>query len=771
MNRAPTDKTGQHAAPHESARQHVTGRALYVDDVPLPDKTLHVATGQSTCAHGDITRLDLTRVRAAPGVVDVITAADVPGDIDIGPVFPGDPLLADGLVEYIGQPIFAVAATSQAAALRAAALAVVEYDERPPVLTVEAALEQENFVLPTRDWRQNDPDAALAAAAHRVDSALYVRGQEHFYLEGQAAYAAPLDDGMFVSTATQHPSEVQKLVAKVLGVQLHHVQVECRRMGGGFGGKESQAAPLACMAAVFAHRNGCHVKYRMPRKDDMVQTGKRHDFDFQSKLGFDEDGRITGGNFQIAGKCGFSPDLSEGIVDRAMFHIDNAYFIPASHILGYACKTNTVSNTAFRGFGGPQGMLAIESAMDEAAYALGLEPLELRKRNLYRPGHDVTPYGQQIDQFVLPDLISQLEQQADFQARREAIKAANRTSTDTRRGIALTPVKFGISFTTTHLNQAGALVHVYTDGSIEVSHGGTEMGQGLYTKVAQIVARAFGVPLEQVRNSATRTDKVPNTSPTAASASADMNGFAAANACERIKAALNEFAAEHKDHDGDLRFANGSVIASDGSWQEPFAAFVKAAYLARTPLSATGFYATPGIHMDKQRGQGNPFYYFANGAAVSEVEIDVWSGAYRVTRVDILHDVGDSLNPAIDLGQIEGGFIQGMGWLTTEELLWDDSGRVIANSPANYKIPAAADCPPEFNVAFYDAPNTKPTIHRSKAVGEPPVNLAISVWCALRDACASLSDYRYLPPLGVPATAEQVYFAAEKARLHGEADA
>ena len=768
-----------HALPHDSARQHVTGSALYVDDVPMPANTLHVATGLADCAHGDIKRLDLSAVRSAPGVVDVITAADVPGDLDVGPVFPGDPLLADGCVEFIGQPLFAVAAESQTAALRAAALAEAEYAEKAAVLTVEAALDAELFVLPTRDWRQNDPDAAMHEAARTLTSELYVRGQEHFYLEGQVAFAEPLDDGIYVCTSSQHPSEVQKLVARVLNLPLHSVQVECRRMGGAFGGKESQAAPLACLAAVMAHRNGRAAKYRMPRRDDMVQTGKRHDFAVRSELGFDAGGRITAGRFDIAGKCGYSPDLSEGIVDRAMFHIDNAYYLPATRIRGYACKTHTVSNTAFRGFGGPQGMIAIEAAMDEAAYAFGVEPLAIRKLNLYQPGANRTPYGQEVRQLILPDLIEQLESRADFAARREAIKlfnkaankAANGTAEPIRRGIALTPVKFGISFTTTHLNQAGALVHVYTDGSIEVSHGGTEMGQGLYTKVAQVVARAFGVPRERVRNTATRTDKVPNTSPTAASAAADMNGFAAADACNRIKAALTAYAADYRNHQGELHFADGHVGAADGSWQEPFAEFVKAAYMARTPLSATGFYATPDIHFDKVAGNGRPFYYFAHGAAVSEVEVDITSGAYRVSRVDILHDVGDSLNPAIDRGQIEGGFIQGMGWLTTEELLWDDSGRIISNSPANYKIPAAADCPREFNVSFYDAPNPEPTIHRSKAVGEPPLMLAISVWCALRDACASLSDYRHLPPLAVPATAEQVYFAAQAAREFKEAGA
>ncbi len=758
----------EHALPHDSARQHVTGNALYVDDVPMPANTLHIATGLAGCAHGDIKRLDLAAVRAAPGVVDVITAADIPGELDVGPVFPGDPLLADGCVEFIGQPIFAVAAETQTQALRAAALADVEYEPRAAVLSVAAALDAELFVLPTRDWQQNDADAALADAAHTLTSELYVRGQEHFYLEGQVAFALPQDDGIYVCTSTQHPSEVQKLVARVLDQPLHRIQIECRRMGGAFGGKESQAAPLACLAALFAERNGRAAKYRMPRRDDMVQTGKRHDFAIRSELGFAADGRITAGRFDIAGKCGYSPDLSEGIVDRAMFHIDNAYFLPASRLRGYPCKTHTVSNTAFRGFGGPQGMLAIEAAMDEAAYALGIDPLTLRKRNLYRPGADRTPYGQKVEQLILPDLIETLENRADYAARRAAIEAANKAANQTtgslRRGIALTPVKFGISFTTTHLNQAGALVHVYTDGSIEVSHGGTEMGQGLYTKVAQVVARAFGVSRESVRNTATRTDKVPNTSPTAASAAADMNGFAAADACNRIKSALTAYAADYRNHQGELHFAEGYVSAPDGSWREPFADFVKAAYMARTPLSATGFYATPDIHFDKVAGKGRPFYYFAHGAAVSEVEIDITSGAYRVNRVDILHDVGDSLNPAIDRGQIEGGFVQGMGWLTTEELLWDDDGRIISDSPANYKIPVAADCPAEFNVSLYDAPNPAPTIHRSKAVGEPPLMLAISVWCALRDACASLSDYRHLPPLAVPATAEQVYFAARAAR-------
>ena len=751
--------------PHESAKAHVTGKALYVDDVALPSDCLYVVAGVSEHPKAQLLSVDLQGVWRSPGVIDVLTAADIPGENEVGAVLPGDTLLADQHVEYVSQPIFAVAAISLKAAQRAVHKAQIQYDIESPTLSVAEAMAAQTMVSPTRRWGNEQIAERLAQANYCVDQELYIRGQEHFYLEPQASFVTLQDDGLLVVTSSQHPGEVQSAVARVLGWHMHKVTVECRRMGGGFGGKETQAAPLACLAALFATRRNKAVKYRMPRHDDMVQTGKRHDFATKVKLGCDAQGLLVGGDFEVAGKCGYSPDLSDGIVDRAMFHVDNAYFLPDHRIVGHRCKTNTVSNTAFRGFGGPQGMLAMEAAMDALAYAANIEPLLLRQRNLYRPGFDRTPYQQAVTQFVLPDLIAQLEMSSDYWARRQQIKQRNQENPRWRHGISLNPVKFGISFTTTHLNQAGALVHLYTDGSVQVNHGGTEMGQGLFTKVKGVVARAFGLPMEQVVNTATRTDKVPNASPTAASSGADMNGMAAQIACQQLKTRLTEFAQQQLGWQGELRFSEGMVrSAQEGAQALAFADFVHQAYLARVSLSEKGFYRTPNLQMDKDTGVGTPFYYFANGAAVSEVRVDTLTGNYQVTRIDILHDVGNSLNPAIDKGQIEGGFVQGMGWLTSEELLWDDRGRVIATGPANYKIPTAHDVPEAINIAFYKQANAQPTVHHSKAVGEPPLMLAISVWCALRDACASLTDYRAIPELAVPATPEQVYYCLQKAK-------
>ncbi len=749
---------------HESAVKHVTGQAIYIDDMAEAQGLLHIAVGQSPHARAEITAIDLSKVKAAPGVIDVVTAIDVPGSNDVGPVYAGDILLAEKDIEFMGQTIFAVAATSLDAAKRSVKLAEIEYDVKEPVVTIQAALERQEFVLPTRQFRLGDAATALESAVHRLSGEQTVRGQEHFYLEGQIAMAAPGEDGgMMIYSSTQHPSEVQKLVAKVLAVDVNLVQVETRRMGGGFGGKESQAAPLACLAALMARRTGKSVKYRMPRQDDMVQTGKRHDFWNRYQCGFDDDGKLQAVRMELAGLCGCTADLSEGIVDRAMFHADNAYFLNQAEITGYRCKTNTVSNTAFRGFGGPKGMMMVESMMDDIARHLGKDPLEVRKANLYAEGRSETPYHQQVEQFVLADLIEQLEASSNYQQRRAEITAYNAKASQFRKGLALTPVKFGISFTAIHLNQAGALVHIYTDGSILVNHGGTEMGQGLHTKICQVVADGFGVSLDRVQISASRTDKVPNTSPTAASSGTDLNGMAALDAVNQIRQRLTDFLAEHFSIDARaITFSDDVVQVGEDCLS--FKEAVSLAYMNRVQLSAAGFYKTPDIHFDKEAGSGTPFYYFAHGAACSEVIVDTLTGEYRVSRVDILHDVGDSINPAIDIGQIEGGFVQGMGWLTTEELLWDQTGKLISNSPANYKIPTAYDVPDEFNVALYNQANHKPTIYRSKAVGEPPLMLAISVWCALRDACASMANYKVSPDLNAPATPEQVYFAMQAAQ-------
>ncbi|MBR9770725.1 MAG: xanthine dehydrogenase molybdopterin binding subunit [Gammaproteobacteria bacterium] len=761
------------AARHESAVKHVTGRAAYIDDLALPADALHLAVGLSPVASGRITGLDLSAVRSAPGVVDVISVADVPGHTDIGPVFPGDPIMADGEVLYAGQVIFCVAATSHRAARQAVKKARLEIDEVEASLDPVAAAEAGDVVRPTHRQQSGDWEAALAGATHVIEDEQFVGGQEHFYLEGQACVVHPTEDeGVMVHTSNQHPSETQKLIAEVLGIPFHAVTVEVRRMGGGFGGKETQASPWACLAALIARRTGKSCRVRLPRAEDMKVTGKRHPFHNRYRLGVDEQGVIQGGDITVIGDCGYSPDLSEAIVDRAMFHADNAYSLGQARVTGHRARTSTASNTAFRGFGGPQGMMVIEAAMEDIARRVGEDPLTVRKRNLYRQGRDQTHYGQTVDQItLLHDLIERLETSSDYWSRRQAITEFNADSPVIRRGLALTPVKFGISFTAQHLNQAGALLHVYTDGSVMINHGGIEMGQGLHTKVCQVVARELGLDLEAVRISASRTDKVPNTSPTAASSGADLNGQAARDAASKLKSRLFDFAAERYQLDRqDMRLEQGELIAGIGGSERRIAwgELIQDAYLGRVSLSEKGFYATPLIHYDRASGSGRPFYYFAYGAAVAEVALDTLTGEYQVDRVDILHDVGDSLNPAIDVGQVEGGFIQGMGWLTSEELKWNERGQLTSFGPATYKIPAYGDLPATFNVELMQGhPNSMASIYRSKAVGEPPFMLGMSVWCALRDALASLTDYRQAVRLDTPATPERVMAAARQARkLH-----
>ncbi|MDE8603616.1 xanthine dehydrogenase molybdopterin binding subunit [Marinomonas sp. RSW2] len=748
---------------HESAVKHVTGQAIYIDDMPEWPNELHVATGKSTEAHADIVSINLDKVRAYPGVVDVIVQSDIPGDVDVSPVLSGDLLLAGNFVHFIGQSIFAVAATSLRAAKQAVELAEIVYKPRISTLHPKESLERQEFVLPTHTIQCGDAKAAMATAAHKIKSDIYIKGQEHFYLEGQISVAVPHEDGgVLVYASSQHPAEVQKLVAKVLGVSVAQVLVEVRRMGGGFGGKESQAAVLGCMAAVLAIRNRCPVKYRMPRQDDMVQTGKRHDFWNRYEVGFSAEGEIISAEYDMVGKCGCTADLSDGVVDRAMFHADNAYFLPNARISGYRGKTHTVSNTAFRGFGGPKGVLLAEAVIEEIACTVGKDALDVRKLNCYQEGKTKTPYGQNVEENVLLTLIEELEESSDYRARREAIREFNKQSPFLKKGLALTPVKFGISFTSKHLNQGGALVHVYTDGSVHISHGGTEMGQGLYTKVAQIVAKTFGIDYQRVNVSSTRTDKVPNASPTAASAGTDLNGMAALDAVVTIKGHLQEFAMEHFSIAADdFAIANDQVIL--GIETMSFPEFIKLAYMNRVSLSSTGFYKTPKIGYDRKAAKGRPFLYFSNGAAVSEVIVDTFTGEYKVTQVDILHDVGDSINADIDIGQIEGAFVQGMGWLTTEELSWDEKGRITTNSPANYKIPTSADVPEKFNIKLFDRANSEESVYRSKAVGEPPLMLGISVWCALKDACASVCGYQFSPPLAVPATPEAVFYGMQDA--------
>ncbi len=743
--------------PHDSAHLHVSGAARYVDDEPEAADLLHLAFGQGTEAHAAIVSVDLAAVLAAPGVIAVFTAADIPGRNDVSPVAHDDRLLADGEVTYVGQPIFLVAATSRIAARKAALLGRIEYASRPALLTIEDARAAQSLIEPTQHMARGDAASTLEQAPLRLSGGFAMGGQDHFYLEGQAALARPGEDGqVHVLSSTQHPSEVQHLIADLLGLSSADVTVEVRRMGGAFGGKETQAAPFAAACALVAAKTGRPAKFRCDRDDDMVLTGKRHDFAVAYDVGFDEAGRIDALDLRLAARCGATVDLSPAINDRAMFHADNCYWLPNIAIRSERLKTHTVSNTAFRGFGGPQGMLAIERVMDAVAAHLGLDPLAVRIANLYGPGRDVTPYGMTVADNIAPALIDRLRTDARYDERAVEVAAFNASHTILKKGIALTPVKFGISFTTTHLNQAGALVHVYADGSIQVNHGGTEMGQGLYIKVAQIVADVFAVPTAQVRITATRTDKVPNTSATAASSGADLNGMAAFEAARTIRDRLAEVAAEIGGCGADaVHFTPAGVVA--GAETIPFATLCRKAHLGRVSLSSTGYYATPGIAYDREAHRGRPFYYFAYGAAVSEVVIDTLTGEHRVLAVDILHDVGRSLNPAIDLGQIEGGFVQGQGWLTTEELVFDAAGKLLTHSPATYKIPTASDRPRHFSIHLWDGENVEPTIGRSKAVGEPPFMLALSVFSALSAAVAATArDKRALPPLDAPATPEAI---------------
>jgi len=758
---------------HDSAARHVAGEAVYIDDIAAPEGLLHAYLGLSRIAHGRLVWLDLAPVLAAPGVVAVLTAADIPGVNDISSTHRHDePVFATQTILHHGQPLFAVVAQTRQAAREAAALALAVYDEAPPVLDVAAARAAGGaLVTDPLKLERGDVAAALAQSPRRLKGSMTIGGQDHFYLESQIALAIPgEEEDMQVFSSTQHPTEVQHMVAQVLGVASHAVTVEVRRMGGGFGGKETQSNLFACVAALAARKLKRPVKLRPDRDDDMIVTGKRHDFVVDYEIGFDDEGRIHAVDAVYAARCGWNADLSGPVTDRALFHMDNCYFYPAVRGRSEPLLTHTVSNTAFRGFGGPQGMVGAERFIEEVAFATGLDPLEVRRRNLYGgtpgegPGRDLTPYHQTVTDNIAGEVIERLERSCDYRARQAAIREANARSPIVKRGIALTPVKFGISFTATWYNQAGALVHVYTDGSVMLNHGGTEMGQGLYIKVAQVVAQAFGIGLDRVKITATTTGKVPNTSATAASSGSDLNGMAALDACETIKARLTEFAARHWQESPEaIVFRPGFVQV--GAREIPFADLVKAAYMGRVQLSATGFYATPKIHWDRKAGRGQPFYYFAYGAAAAEVAVDTLTGEYKVERVDILHDCGTSLNPAIDRGQIEGGFIQGMGWLTTEELVWDAKGLLKTHAPSTYKIPVASDRPRIFNVALLEnAPNREATIHRSKAVGEPPLMLAISVLHALSDAVASVGGYRVCPRLDAPATPERVLAAVGRVR-------
>ncbi len=749
---------------HESADKHVSGKAEYIDDKLTLPGMLYLCPVLSQHAHARITKIDTTECYSIAGVVRVFSWQDVPGELDIGPLAPGDPLFARDLVEYHGQIVLTVAAETSEAARAAALKAVIEYEVLEPVLDVEEALQREQYVQEPHIHQRGDADRALAGAGHRIQGQFHIGGQEHFYLEGQIAVVQPGEDGcVTVWSSTQHPTEVQKLVASVLGVTMNKVTVDMRRMGGGFGGKETQAAGIACHAALVAALTGRPAKMRLSRRDDMRITGKRHPFFVRYDVGFTDEGMLNGVVIDLAANCGYSLDLSGSICDRAMFHADNAYYLGDARITGYRCRTNLASNTAYRGFGGPQGMVAIEQIMDHIARELGLDPLEVRKRNYYGDTErNVTHYHQTVEHNIMPEITRQLEASADYHSRREQISEFNRLSPVLKRGLALTPVKFGISFTSSFLNQAGALLLIYTDGTAQLNHGGTEMGQGLNTKVAQVVAEVLQIPVEQIQVTATNTGKVPNTSPTAASSGADLNGKAAEIAALIIKERLVEMLCGlHKCTADLVEFRNGVVKVPGHHFT--FTEIANLAWLNQVPLSATGFYKVPGIHYDRAAGRGQPFYYFSYGAACSEVVIDTLTGEYRLLRTDILHDVGNSLNPALDIGQIEGGFVQGAGWLTCEELVWDEKGRLLTDSPMSYKIPAISDAPADFRVQLLENnANPQHTVYRSKAVGEPPFMLGISVWCALQDAVASVTDYQKHPRLDAPATPERVFWGCQE---------
>lgn len=775
--------------PHESARLHVTGGATYLDDIPSPPRCLHLAFGLTKATCGKVVKLDVTAVRNTDGVAAVLTASDLPVTADTSPTAHDEPLLVGDDVHFFGQPVFIAVAESHRIARHAASFGRIEVDERAPVLTIDEAIAVRSHLENPVVYRKGDPGVAIGVAPHSLSGRFETGGQEHFYLEGQAAMAVPREDGgMLVYSSSQHPSEIQQKVAEVLGVDLGRVRVEVRRMGGGFGGKESQCNAPAMACAVVASATGRPCRMRYDRDDDMLITGKRHEFRIDYEVGFDDDGRILGIIFDHYVRCGWSQDLSLAVADRAMLHADNAYHLENVRITSYRLRTNTVSATAFRGFGGPQGIVGIEHVIERIARTLGRDPLHVRMVNFYRSGDSremtsddqrslddpstveepaerravqTTPYHMEVRDSVVREIAESLAERSGYHERRRSIALFNARNAVLRRGIALTPVKFGISFTLTHYNQAGALAHVYRDGSVHVNHGGTEMGQGLMTKVMQVAASVFGLPPDAVRISATDTDKVPNTSATAASAGSDLNGMAAYSACRTIRDRMADHLSEQwQQKPANVRFEGGHVLI--GGVSIPFSDAARHCHEGRISLSATGFYATPDIQWERRSGRGRPFYYFAYGAAVTEAVIDTLSGESRILRTDIVHDVGESLNTAIDIGQIEGGFVQGAGWLTTEELVWNENGRLLTHAPSTYKIPACSDRPISLNVTLFDNANSENTIHRSKAVGEPPLMLGISAFMAISDAVSSCGDG--FGGLDTPATPERVLRAVMQLR-------
>jgi len=754
------------ALSHESATLHVTGRATYVEDLAVRSKNLAYAWPiPSPHAHASVAELDFSAALGMPGVLCCLSAADVPGENDVGPVRHDEPLFPHEVC-FFGQAVaWVVAETLELARLAAERVRIV-YEPLPALTSIAAALAANSFHTQAERLRRGEPERELRAAAEHLEGELFINGQEHFYLETQAALALPEEaGGVFVHSSTQHPSETQEIVARVLGVPRHQVTVQCQRMGGAFGGKETQASTWAAVAALAANKLQRPVLVRLTRAQDMTMTGKRHPFLGRFRVGFSAEGKLSALLVELFSDGGYSLDLSAPVMGRALFHIDNCYLLPHVEVTGRVCRTHSVSHTAFRGFGGPQGMLFIEEVLDRIARHLNLAPHVVRERNFYRPG-DETHYGQPVkDAERIERIWSELKTSSDYAARLAAISQHNAAHPHDKRGLSITPVKFGISFTTTFFNQAGALVLIYRDGSVQVNHGGTEMGQGLHTKMLQVAADSLGVPLDSLRVMPTRTDKIPNTSASAASSSSDLNGAAIKAACETLKERLCEVAARHFDVPAsEIAIERGRVFPSARPEASlTFAEVVQQAYLQRVPLFSSGYYKTPNIHFDPKTGKGNPFYYFAYGAAVSEVEVSGFTGQYRIVRCDLLHDVGESLSPLIDRGQVEGGFIQGIGWLTSEELVWDERGAFVSSGASTYKLPTLGECPPIFNVTLLERAAEPGVVYGSKAVGEPPLMLALSVREALRAAIAAFGNGGIIE-LASPATPEAVFWAIERTR-------
>jgi|TARA_B100000497_G_scaffold74631_1_gene83630 xanthine dehydrogenase large subunit len=749
---------------HDSGIKHVSGFAEYTDDISEPLNTLYGAIGWSKKAHAKIKKIDLDNVRKSEGVISVVTYSDIPGRNDVGPVFDGDPIFPKTKVEYYGQPLFAVAATSMEFARKAVLKAKIFYQELKPVITIKDALKKKSLLFDPRIIKKGNASKKINNSKNRLKGNFTTGSQEHFYLEGQVALVIPKEDNNFlIYSSTQHPSETQQILAKMLNQKSNSIDVLVRRIGGGFGGKETNFI-TAAICCLLSHKTKKPIKLRLDRDDDIIITGKRHDFFSDYEVGFDEKGRINGLKLKLASRCGMSPDLSMAINERALLHIDNAYFLRDLEVKNYLCKTNTASSTAFRGFGGNQGMMAIENILDNISRFLKKDPAEVRKINFYgNKDRNVTHYGMKITDNVINELFENLKIKSNYKKRSQKIKQFNQINKFKKKGIAITPVKFGISFTTIHLNQAGALVHIYTDGSIHMNHGGIEMGQGTHTKIAQLVSNSLGVPYEKVKISATNTSKVPNTSASAASSTTDLNGAATLNAVSKIKSNLNNFIRKKYKifSKNEPMYKSGHIYFGNRVFN--FDQIIKEAYLNRVSLSSSGFYSTPKINFNKKTFKGRPFYYFCYGAAVTEVTIDTLTGESVLDRVDILQDAGNAINPALEHGQIEGGFVQGQGWLTMEEVIWGDDGKIKTFSPSTYKIPAVTDIPKIFNVEIYKKGiNVEKVVNKAKTTGEPPLMLAMSVFFAIKDAIASISNYQKTPDLDAPATAEKILLSIKK---------